>query len=83
MILNTQVNIGGNPLWCEPTFRPGEALPDPFVNVRGWKSENDPLYIQSLYAGPPQPPTTQGPSGSGLAVFLCLCLGVGLLIANA
>lgn len=37
LILNTQVNIGGNSLWTEPTFRPGEALPDPFGDARGWK----------------------------------------------
>lgn len=85
LILNTQVYIGGNSLWCEPTFRPGEALSDPFGDVRGWKRENDPLYIQSLYAQPPQTPPspTQGASSSGLAVFLCGCLALGLLIANA
>jgi hypothetical protein len=45
LILNTQVNIGGNSLWCEPTFRPGAALPDSFGDVRGWKRENDPLCL--------------------------------------
>jgi hypothetical protein len=87
LILNTQVNIGGNSLWCEPTFRPGEAPPDSFGDMRGWKRENDPLYIQNSYAGPPLPPPSlapaQGASCSGLAVLLCVCLGVGLLIANA
>jgi hypothetical protein len=87
LILNTQVNIGGNSLWCEPTFRPGEALPDPFGDVRGWKRENDPLYIQNLYGRSTQPrPTTapsQGATGVGLAVVLCVCFGVGLAIANA
>jgi hypothetical protein len=83
LILNTQVNIGGNSLWCEPTFRPGEALPGPFGDVRGWKRENDPLYIQNLYGPPPSPAPSQGVSGSGLALFLCLCLGVGLVVANA
>jgi hypothetical protein len=86
LILNTQVNIGGNSLWCEPTFRPGEAPPDSFGDMRGWKRENDPLYIQNSYAGPPLPPPSlapaQGASGSGLAVLVCVCLGVGLLIAN-
>jgi hypothetical protein len=86
LILNTQVNIGGNSLWCEPTFRPGEALPDQFGDVRGWKRENDPLYVQSLYARLPQaplPPAPQPVSGSGAALLVGLCLGVGLLIANA
>ena len=87
LILNTQVNIGGNSLWCEPTFRPGEAPPDSFGDMRGWKRENDPLYIQNSYAGPPLPPPSlapaQGASCSGLAVLLCLCLGLGLLVANA
>jgi hypothetical protein len=87
LILNTQVNIGGNSLWCEPTFRPGEALPDSFGDMRGWKRENDPLYIQNSYAGPPLPPPSlapaQGAPCSGVAVLLCVCLGVGLLIANA
>jgi len=35
LILNTQVSIGGNSLWCDPTFRPGVALADPFGDVRG------------------------------------------------
>jgi len=87
LILNTQVNIGGNSLWCEPTFRPGEALPDPFGDVRGWKRENDPLYAQSLFArmpqAPPPPAASQNPSGAGAALVLCLCFGVGILIANA
>ena len=87
LILNTQVNIGGNSLWCEPTFRPGEAPPDSFGDMRGWKRENDPLYIQNSYAGPPLPPPSlapaQGAPCSGVAVLLCVCLGVGLLIANA
>ena len=26
LILNVQIHIGGNRLWIEPTFRPGEAL---------------------------------------------------------
>jgi hypothetical protein len=87
LTLNTQVNIGGTHLWCEPTFRPGEALPDAFANVRNWKRENDPLYIQRLYARPlpvpPPPAPQQRGSVSGGALFLCLCVGVGLLIANA
>jgi hypothetical protein len=71
LILNKQVKIGGNSLWCEPTFRPGEALPDLFGDMCGWKRENDPLYIQSLHARPPQPPPTQGASGSGRRTFRC------------
>jgi len=82
---NTQVNIGGNRLWCAPTFRPGEALPDPFgpdsfSNVRGWKRENDPLYVESLYRptlqAPPPPAPPKNMSGAGPALFPCLCLGV-------
>ena len=87
LTLNTQINIGGNRLWCEPTFRPGEALPDPFAEVRGWKRENDPLYVESLYRPPlqasPPPAMPQNTSGAGAALVVCLCLGVGLLIANA
>lgn len=87
LILNTQVSIGGNSLWCEPTFRPGEALPDPFAGTRGWKRENDPLYVESLYRrpleAPPPPAAPQNTSGAGAALVLCLCLGVGILIANA
>jgi hypothetical protein len=85
LILNTQVNIGGNSLWCELTFRPGEALPDQFGEVRAWKRENDASYIESLYARPlpAAPPPAQPASGAGAALFLCLCVGVGLLIANA
>jgi len=85
LILNTQVNIGGNSLWCEPTFRPGEALPDAFANVRNWKRENDPIYIQNLYARQLPSPLPPQPSSSapGVGLFLCVCLGVGLLIANA
>lgn len=87
LILNTQVSIGGNSLWCEPTFRPGEAMPDSFPGVRGWKRENDPLYIERLYRpplqAPPPPATPQNTSGAGAVLVLCLCLGVGILIANA
>ncbi len=87
LTLNTQINIGGNRLWCEPTFRPGEALPDLFAAVRNWKRENDPLYVESLYrptlqAPPPSAPPQNTP-GAGAALVLCLCLRVGLLIANA
>ena len=86
LILNTQIGIDGNSLWCEPTFRPGEALPNPFGDVRGWKRENDPLYIENLYARPlpalsPSPP--QPAFGASTALFIYLCVGVGLLIANA
>ena len=87
LILNTQVNIGGNSLWCEPTFRPGEALPDAFTEVRNWKRENDLLYVQGLYACMPQAPPpaarAEPPFGSGAALFLSLCVGVGLLVANS
>ncbi len=87
LVLNTQVSIGGNRLWCEPTFRPGEALPDQFADVRGWKRENDPLYIETLYALPlppaPTPALPQPASVAGAALFLCLCVGVGLLITTA
>jgi hypothetical protein len=87
LTLNTQINIGGTRLWCEPTFRPGEALPDAFAEVRNWKREDDPLYVESLYRptlqAPPPPAMPQNTSGAGAALVLCLCLGVGLLIANA
>jgi hypothetical protein len=33
LILNTHVKIDGNSLWCEPTFRTGEALPDPAHSI--------------------------------------------------
>jgi serine/threonine protein kinase len=86
-VITTQINIGGNRLWCEPTFRPGEALPDAFAEVRNWKRENDPLYVESLYRpplqAPPPPAMPQNTSGAGAALVLCLCLGVGILIANA
>jgi hypothetical protein len=49
LILNTQLHFGGNALWTEPTFRPGEALPDQFGDVRDWDRRNDATYVQSLY----------------------------------
>ena len=82
LILNTQINIGGDSLWSEPTFRPGEALPDAFADVRGWQREADPFYVQSLYANAlPSPPAAQRQGASG-ALLLCLGIGIGLLIAS-
>jgi hypothetical protein len=84
LTLNAQLHIGGNALWTEPT-RPGEAIPDQFGHVRGWKRENDPSYIQSLF--PPARPTPVPAVNSGNPalnlVLLGLCIGVGLLVANA
>jgi hypothetical protein len=83
--LKAQVNIGGNHLWIEPTLRPGQALPDQFVNVRDWKREDDPLYVQSLLPTPQvraaMPPAHN--NGLGVLLGLCIGIGVGVLIANA
>jgi hypothetical protein len=49
LTLNVQLHIGGNSAWIEPTFRPGEALPDQFGGVRNWDRRNDAAYVQSLY----------------------------------
>ena len=81
--LNTQLNIGGNALWTEPTFRPGEVLPDQFRNVRGWKRENDAVYIQNLCRAQVMPQPTSGNSALVLLTCLCVGIGIGLLIADA
>jgi hypothetical protein len=49
LILNVQIHIGGNRLWTEPTFRPGEALPDQFQHVRGWRREDDAAYLKNFH----------------------------------
>lgn len=88
-ILKSQLNIGGNSLWTEPTFRPGEALPDQFGNVRDWKRENDAAYVQSLFPAPRPalalPPIISSSPGLGLALLAGVCIGVciGLAIADA
>jgi hypothetical protein len=86
--LKVQLNIGGDRLWIEPTFRPGQALPDQFADVRDWKRENDGAYIQSLWplssTLPSLGPAIQNPpSGLGVLLGICLGVGLGLLIANA
>ena len=45
MILNVQVHIGGNQLWIEPTFHPGEALADRFGAVQHWNRDADLAYL--------------------------------------
>jgi hypothetical protein len=87
LILNTQLHIGGSALWTEPTFRPGEALPDRFGSVRNWDRRNDNAYVQSLFPNTqPTPVVTHNANSNPAAQFglvACLCIGVGLLIANA
>jgi hypothetical protein len=87
LILKTQVHIGGYHLWTEP-IGPGGPVPDQFQNVRGWKRENDAAYIQSLFPStrpaPVMPPAPgSGNPALGFGLLACLCIGVGLLIANA
>ena len=48
LMLKSQLHIGGCSLWIEP-MSVGGSVPDPLDNVRGWKRENDPKYIQSLF----------------------------------
>ena len=86
LILNTQLHFGGNALWTEPTFRPGEALPDQFGSVRNWDRRNDSAYVQSLFPTPqPAPVVTQSQGVNPAAQFglLAFLLVGGLLIANA
>jgi hypothetical protein len=86
LTLNVQLQIGGDSVWIEPTFRPGEALPDQFGNVRNWKRENDAEYIRSLFTNaPPMPVTLQavtGTSAPGFGLIACIFIGVGLLITK-
>lgn len=86
LTLKAQLSIGGDRLWIEPTFRPGEALPDRFGGVREWKRENDGAYIQTFATKPtptPLPYGTYNPAGLGMLLGICLGVGLGLLIANA
>lgn len=89
LILKSQLSIGGNRLWTEPTFRPGEALLDQFQNVPDWKRDNDPAYVRSLFPTPRPalalPPITSSGSALGAALFVGVFLGVclGLLIADS
>ena len=87
LILNTQLHFGGNALWTEPTFRPGEALPDQFGSVRNWDRRNDTAYVQSLFPNtqpaPVVPHRNESNPAAQFGLVACLCLGVGLLIANA
>lgn len=48
LILNVQIHVRGNRLWIEPTFRPGEALPDQFGNVQHWQRDADLAYLSRL-----------------------------------
>jgi len=83
--LKVQLNIGGDRLWIEPTARPGQGLPDQFLNVRDWRREDDPLYVQSLLPRPQVPAALSPGRKSELGVLLGLFVGVGLgvLIANS
>jgi hypothetical protein len=86
LILNAQLHFGGNALWTEPTFRPGEALPDQFGSVRNWDRRNDSAYVQSLFPNPqPAPVVTpsQGVNPAAQFGLLAFLLVGGLLIANA
>jgi hypothetical protein len=76
--LKVQVNIGGDRLWIEPTFRPGQALPDQFANVQNWKREDDPFYVQSLLPAPQMPVALPPARDSGLGALLAMCVGLGL-----
>ena len=86
LTLNVQVHIGGNALWTEPTFRPGEALPDQFANVRNWDRANDSAYIERLFpsaatVATAAPATNVNPVLQG--VFLaCVAVGACFLIAK-
>jgi hypothetical protein len=87
LILKSQVHIGGCSLWIEP-ISVGGSVPNPLDSVRGWKRENDPAYIQSLFpAGRAVAAIPQALNGGnpalGFGLLACLCIGVGLLIANA
>jgi hypothetical protein len=83
LTLNAQLHIGGDHLWTEPTFRPGQALPDQFADVRDWKRENDAAYVRSLY--PPQPvpqvPVATDNPALDVGLFVGLLLGVGIAMA--
>jgi hypothetical protein len=86
LVLKSRLHIGGCSLWIEP-ISVGESVLGPLDNVPGWKRENDPAYIQSLFptarvaAAVPQAPG--GNPALGFGLLACLCVGVGLLIANA
>lgn len=86
LTLNVQLHIGGDSLWIEPTFRPGEALPDQFGGVRDWKREYDRAYIQSLFPTS-RPAPIRPPVSDNLALrfglLACIWVGIGLLVANA
>jgi len=81
LTLNAQLHIGGNSLWIEPTYRPGQPLTDQFGNVRDWQRRDDPAYIESLYSNhnPPAavPPPTMNPIPV-LATIAGVCLGLWL-----
>jgi len=87
LTLNTQVNFGGYSLWVEPTFRPGEALPDAFGNIQDWKRENDVAYVRSLMplsVASEQPTLTVLPTSiGGILAFGLVCFGIGMLAARA
>lgn len=83
LTLNVQIHIGGDRLWIEPTFRPGQALPDQFADVRDWKRENDTAYVPSLYPPRPAPQASVAIDHRelGVGLFLGLLLGVGIAVA--
>ena len=86
LILKSQLHIGGCSLWVEP-ITPGWSPPDEFENVRGWKRENDVAHVQSLFPNQGRPPVMPR-AGSGnpaweVAFLACICIGAGLLMANA
>lgn len=81
--LKVQLNIGGDRVWIEPISRPGQELPDQFSDVRDWKREDDPIYVQSVIPAPraqvAQPPA----ANNGLTVLFALCLGIGIGVLAA
>ena len=85
LILKTQVHIGGNHLWTEP-IGPGGPVPDQLQNVRGWKRENDAVYIQRLFPSTSPAIVMAQPAGNHALLrlgLLALFVGVGIAVANA
>jgi len=85
LTLNVQLHIGGDRLWIEPTFRPGQALPDQFAEVRDWNRTNDAAYVRSLYPPKPAPqaPVATDNRALGLGLFFFVGLGIGLAFAKS
>jgi len=85
LILKSQLHIGGCSLWIEP-ISVGGSVPGPLDSVRGWKREDDPAYIRRQFpTARPAAVMLQAPSDNpafGFGLLACLCVGLGLLIAN-